>query len=536
LSNQRDLYASEAIGYIPRILALVDRNLLSPTYGCFDKSYWHYRTIDFPSGMYQECVLPLALVYKYNFPGGDVYYHNERVKELVAAGINYADKSSHKDGSTDDYYPYERALGAACFPLLACTESSILLDIKEKYMLDFYFRRGRWLIKHDESGKLTNHQALCALCLYNIYLLTGEKEFLAGAKKRIELVLSWQSDEGWFQEYEGADPGYQTFTVDFLAKYYKKSGDQIVLEPLRKAIEFSSYFVHPDGSYGGEYGSRNTFNFYPDGFEIMGAMYPLATQVADSFLYGIENGKRAYIEDERIFFHSVGNYLQAYLDYSEVRHRSLFERGDFVKHFQKAGIYVRKEKSRVVVISIAKGGVIKAFSYGKHLYSDNGLIAKLKNGRLIVTHHVDEYEAEIKENSVEVSGNFGLVKLRLATPFKLVLFRMGLLTLGRFSSNLVRILLQKMLITGKKSAPVQFKRTFLFEDGIKIIDEIKYLTKRRDFEIEKLYAGVDHTSIYVVVSNAYQESVLKNWVDLSEFLSELNDKGYMKVERVIEDI
>ncbi|MGH7890248.1 MAG: hypothetical protein ACRENF_06825, partial [Thermodesulfobacteriota bacterium] len=312
--------------------------------------------------------------------------------------------------------------------------------------------------------------------------------------------------------------------------------DQAVVEPLKRAIEFSSYFAHPDGSYGGEYGSRNTFNFHPDGFEIMGGIYPLATQVADSFLYGVKNGQRAYIEDERIFFHSVGNYLQAYLDYSEMRHRSLYERGDFVKHFQKAGIYIRKEKSRFVVVSTAKGGVIKAFSSGKHLYSDNGLIAKLKNRRLIVTHHVDEYETEIKENCVEVSGNFGLVKLKLATPFKLVLFRMGLLTLGRFSSNLVRILLQKMLITGKKSVPVQFKRTFLFEDGIKIIDEIKYLTKRRDFEIEKLYAGVDHTSIYVVVSNAYQESVLKNWVDLSEFVSELNDKGYMKVERVIEHI
>ena len=30
----------------------------SPTYGCFDRNYWHYRIIDFPSGMAQEFVLP----------------------------------------------------------------------------------------------------------------------------------------------------------------------------------------------------------------------------------------------------------------------------------------------------------------------------------------------------------------------------------------------------------------------------------------------------------------------------------------------
>jgi hypothetical protein len=533
---QRELYALEAIAYIPRILGLVDRNPLSPTFGCFDKSYWHYRTIDFPSGMYQECVLPLALVYKFNFPDGDIYYRNERIREIVIAGIKYASKSSHKDGSADDYYPYERALGASCFSLYACTESYLLLEIRDEEIIEFFKKRGNWLINHDESGELSNHQALCALCLYNIYVITGEKRFLEGANKRINLVLSWQSDEGWFQEYEGADPGYQTFTIDFLAKYYKKSKDNTVIEPLKRAIDFSSYFIHPDGSYGGEYGSRNTFNFYPHGFEIMGRIYPLATQITDKFLFGVRNRKRAYIEDERIFFHIVTNFLQAYLDYNESRYGTLDSRGDFIKYFDNAKIYIRKEKSRYVIISLAKGGVIKAFSNGRHIYSDNGLIAKLKDGRVVVTHHVDKYKVTIDENKVEVSGNFGFVKLRLLTPFKFIMFRIVLLTLGRFSSNLIRKILQKMLIIGKKGAPIWFKRTFIFEERLRIIDEIEYLSKRKDLRIESLFAGIDHTSIYVVMSNSYQESVLKKWVDYSGFLSELNEKEYVKVERLIEGI
>ena len=63
----RDLFAREAIGQIPKILTLLDRNPHSPTYGCFDRNFWHYKIIDFPSGMAQEFVWPLTLAYHTNF-------------------------------------------------------------------------------------------------------------------------------------------------------------------------------------------------------------------------------------------------------------------------------------------------------------------------------------------------------------------------------------------------------------------------------------------------------------------------------------
>ncbi len=349
-------------------------------------------------------------------------------------------------------------------------------------------------------------------------------------------MFEWQSEEGWFQEYEGCDPGYHTLTIDFLAKYYAKSKDDTVLEPLRKAIEFASYFIHPDGSYGGEYGSRNTFNFYPHGFELMGRIYPLATQITDRFLLGIKSGKRAYLEDERIFFHTVVNFLQAYIDYNDNRSGSLEERGDFVRDFDKAGIYVRSEKSSYAVISTAKGGVVKLFKNGEHLYSDNGLIARLRNFSIVVTHQVDRYETNIDKMRVEVSGQFGFIRPRFANPLKFILFRIGLLVLGRFSSNLIRGVLQRMLITGKRKAPIAFKRTFVFGDKIKIIDEIKYLfpLAKKELYIEKLFAGTDHTSIYVAASNSYQESALQPWVDYADLIGELEGHGTARYERVIE--
>ncbi len=46
------------------------------------------------------------------------------------------------------------------------------------------------------------------------------------------------------------------------------------------------------------------------------------------------------------------------------------------------------------------------------------------------------------------------------TTFNLIVLRVLMYTVGRFYPDLVRQLLQKLLITGKKAAPLQFSRRF----------------------------------------------------------------------------
>ena len=94
----RELFAQAALAQIPHILTLLDRNPHSPSYGCFDRNYWHYRTIDFPSGMAQEFVLPLALAYELELPDNP-YYHQLALRQWIEAGIVYAARSAHLDGS-----------------------------------------------------------------------------------------------------------------------------------------------------------------------------------------------------------------------------------------------------------------------------------------------------------------------------------------------------------------------------------------------------------------------------------------------------
>ena len=241
-----DGFAREALAQIPKILTLQDRNPHSPTFGCFDRNFWHYKIVDFPSGMAQEFVWPLALAYDTDAPGNS-FYRQPNLKAWVEAGILYAARSAHPDGSCDDYFPFERASGAAAFSLLACMESYKLLGLDNAEIVTFFRRRASWLAHHHESGRLTNHQALIALCLKLLGQLVGSDEWQAAERERLERVLSWQSDEGWFQEYEGCDPGYHTLTITCLAWLEQLEPSDRLKQSLTKAVGVDEVAGEADG-------------------------------------------------------------------------------------------------------------------------------------------------------------------------------------------------------------------------------------------------------------------------------------------------
>lgn len=257
-----DAFAHEALRWIPKILTLQDRNRLSPTYGCFDRNFWQYKIIDFPSGMSQEFVYPLALAWDMDLPGNP-FYKQDAIREWAEAGMVYAAASAHADGSCDDYFPFEKAGGAAAFSLLACAESYRILGLNNYSVLKFFERRADWLAHHQESGQLTNHQALIVLGLDRVGTLLGTDRWEAAKADRLKQVLSWQDEEGWFQEYEGCDPGYHTLTISLLAQIHETHPTPELRDALERAVALASNFIYPDGSFGGEIGSRNTYNFFP---------------------------------------------------------------------------------------------------------------------------------------------------------------------------------------------------------------------------------------------------------------------------------
>ena len=526
----KDLFAQEALAQIPKILTLLDRNPHSPTYGCFDRNFWQYKIIDFPSGMAQEFVYPLALAYNTNIPNNP-FYQQSVIRDWVIAGINFAAQSAHRDGSCDDYFPFERAAGAAAFSLLAGIESYTLLELDHPKALQFFSLRADWLGHHQESGRLTNHQALIVLSLSLLSRLLNTNRWDSVIEQRLEQVLAWQNPEGWFIEYEGCDPGYHTLTVDCLARIYELKPSNQLKTALTKAVELAAHFVHPDGSFGGEYTSRNTYNFFPHGFELVGKWLPEALNINDRFLQGLANNLAPCYADDHIIGHHTWNYLLTWRDFVPVR-ATIKPPSQGRLWLKEGGILIERRQDTELYLALNKGGAFKLFRQGKLIASDTQFSVQLQrrnSKKNAVAHLMSANQIEVKEDEITISGSLGWAKQKQMNPQNLLILRLVMLSVGRFFPNLIRSLLQKILITGKQSAPFQFRRQLRWESGKwRITDELKANSWK---QVETVGIGCDQTSIYVVMSRTFQLGQLQPWWDLTEQVRELSDGEVLRLER-----
>lgn len=552
-ADLRRRYLDVALADVPRLLGAIDRNPFRPTYGCLDREFWHYRTASFASGMYQEGVLALALVFAHRLPGNR-WFGSPRVRELAVAGIGFAARSSHQDGSCDDYYPFERALGAAVFSLVACARAYQVLGLDDPELIAWLERRARWVARHGESGRLANHHALAALGLLHVAQITGKGAYREAADERLRTVLAWQHEEGWFEEYGGADPGYQTVTIDCLAKWRGATGDRRADEPLKRAVRFARLFLHPDDSYGGEYGSRGTYHYYPHGMELLARENADAADLADGYLRGLSPfpaaWRQAHLSDDRLVVHRPANMIEAYLDWSPERPPAEEEGlGPVQAVLPGAGMIVRRDGPRHTIVSAARGGVFKHFDGDRPPVTDAGLILETADGRVAVSQMHEKRGQNYfpggwagKKSSdpfFTVSGPLVWASFETATPLKQAIFHAGMCLVGRWCRGLVRRLLQRRLITGRRTAPIRLTRTFEFldppEDGLatgttlRVTDVIELLRPR--VRVRRMAFGTDHQAAYVAASGVYQESVLRPWTDLGEYVEELNRAGRVVVVR-----
>ncbi|HUY87581.1 MAG TPA: hypothetical protein VMV10_02485 [Pirellulales bacterium] len=587
----RLLYSNAALSQIPRLLGAIDRNPYRPTYGCFDREFWHYRTSSFPSEMYQEGVLPLALVYARELPGNR-WHKSERVRELAIATLEFSARSAHADGSCDDYYPFERALGAAVFSLQAGARAHQLLQIDSSQILAGLERRAQWVMNHDESGRLANHHALAALGLARVAEITGQNVFRQAAERSLRRVLGWQSSEGWFEEYGGADPGYQTVTIDCLAQLRRMWNDDSLAEPLERAVRFARLFLHPDDSYGGEYGSRGTYHFYPRGFELLAGESAAAAELADGFLRSLAAGQQAAFDDDRMYVHRLGNLIEAYLDWSPTgaatcqhvepvgnalcgvpgtgeresnslhaeRHgerslqraechaaRSLQRVSEYDANkcirLRDAGLFVRREAGAYTIVSTARGGVFKHFAPERPTVTDAGLIVQTSHGIAVSQSHdrrlrmetssgpaSGEVDASPDEESFSVSGPLHWVCFETVTPLKQAVLQLGMCVIGRWQRTLVRRLLQRRLITGRRACPIRLTRTFEFSAArLRVTDRIELLDPK--LRVERMSFASDLQAAYVAASDVYQDAALLPWTDLAAYVVELNETRQTTIVR-----
>lgn len=253
--------------------------------------------------------------------------------------------------------------------------------------------------------------------------------------------------------------------------------------------------------------------------------------INDRFLQGLANGKAPCYADDHIIGHHTWNYLLAWHDF--VEHRPpLAERPEQRIWLQQARVLIDRRQGTELYLALNKGGVFKLFRNGELIASDTQFSLQVRQGRKVrnaVGHLVSDYTVDVGEDEVLIRGQLGWAKQKQMTPLNLMILRVVMLTIGRFYPNLVRSLLQKVLIVGKSDAPFQFMRRLHWQDDHwNITDELR----ANDWS-NVISAGIggDQTSIYVVMSRTFQSGQLQEWLDLTEQVKRLQAGETLKLER-----
>ena len=483
----------------PRLLSALNRCPVSASSGSLDREYWGWCTKDFANYDLQRAVYPLAWLWA--GAGKDNPYAGQgAVRDWTAMAVRFWLRGQDAGGGFDHLYPLERSWMAAAFTLVDMVGAWDLLADKlpgglRRDWLAGMVRAGTCLVRRDEEhGFISNHRGGAAAGLLGLARLSGDEAFARRAVWLVEGILERQSPEGFFLEYEGADPGYETLGLHYLAKVQREleaanmplAGD--VRAAVARSLDFVSYFVHPDGSLGGEYGSRACPQIFAGGLEFWARRLPVAEAIAARTAPALAAQRAAGpadadIRNEVPLLSSVVLALQSLAEPCPNRPAAaeLPHLRDFERIWTEAGLFVRSQGGRYLVFGASKGGAVKAYNGEGLQHSDAGYTARTAGGAHLSTHIWQqprrfaapglEPGAEHPprdEGRVEVEAAFLAFKPgREMTPLRLTLFRIFNQTLGRWQvcNDLVRKLIIRVFLTGKSKPRLWLRREVHFADG-----------------------------------------------------------------------
>jgi len=528
-------YKELAEMFLPHLLSFYDLDPYSPTKGCGDRYFWSWKLKDFSNGLMQGGAYPLAIFRSLGcFP--------DEAKALdIIKGIFYAvGRMQHRNGSVDEAFPYEYAYSVTstlAFDLLSAlelTEDALNGEEKNSF-LETITRLIEFISNNKEThGFISNHLATALAAIEKYNQKSGGRN--SASSRILDSILDRQSPDGWYLEYEGPDPGYQTLCTYYLAQVYKITGDKALLSSLDKSIAFLSYFIHPDGTMGGEYGSRNTELFYPGGIELLANDIPMAEAISGWMYKAIRDEKTVTLKsvDPGNFVPLVENYLVAYQESQrqvDENHSPVplpCQLPEVDTFFSDANILIQGSSKYYAIVSGAKGGVTKVFDKQKKclLWDDCGYIGQLNRGQVISTQsYMVKPDCLYEARTLLIETNFHKVLQETLSPLRFTLLRMLNLTLMRNIQvgNMVKNWIIRLLITGKKKVLVTLRRKVIFSAEMVIIEDELFKAPRLKFrwlEYGRKFSTIHMASAKYFQNQFWTKTLAPHSIDLARFNSE----------------
>jgi hypothetical protein len=468
-----DTYLLSLIDAMPRIINQIDRNPASPTFGCCDRDFWHYKIVDFACARKQEAALTLALVASIKHPKNP-YYDNVMIRGLADAAIRFWSSIQANDGSFSEWYPNEHSFVATAFSLYAITEALIVSRRSPSPKVRYAILDAAHFLANIVERRVQNQESGAIAALHNASVVLQEPIFAAIAKDRMASLVRQQHPEGWFKEYGGPDIGYLSLTMDYVGKYHDKTGDKNAEALIRRAASFMRWFMHPDGSIGGVYTSRNTEYLIPSAFE---HVRDENTVRLSSFCH---NGVRSGILPscrtltDRYLMYNGYTYAQAFLAQRSASVKPSFA-DPFDKRFPGCGLRVVDKKSYFIVINEKKGGAF--FFNGKRtgtVVQDSGVAVSI--GRTAFHAGYLGSASSSDDGSITVTGSLQPIKGQTLSPIKNAALRIFQSTFGisGLLSKTVKERLRDRVITPTNRSHSKFSRSIILgDDSVTVSDAVE---------------------------------------------------------------
>jgi hypothetical protein len=359
---------------VPSILSLMDNRRNSETFGCFYPLFWKEWKVDFSNARAQEAALTLAMLYSEKYLGNP-YYMKRELLECAMAGIEYWTKLQHKDGSFDEWRRFEHGQAATAFSVVAIASAYELIGDRlnaglRGTCLECFRKSADFLAKNSDLAYV-NHEGVSTYAVYLCYRILKNRGYLEILRKKIIDIGRSQSPEGWFREGSGPDTGYNTVTLSYLALYYKRSKDDLIFPVLRRAVEFNSYFLYPDGFTGGGFNSRSAGMLFPLGFVVLAERLAIARRLAVASLFSLRNGRMDglfNLTNQRkciTLYTLLWAYEGAKESLPKLVHCDFFvpNRESFAKYMTQARILLVKMPSYYLAIGTKNGCIGALYSY-----------------------------------------------------------------------------------------------------------------------------------------------------------------------------
>ncbi len=487
-SAAADVFWSPILSEQNRVLGMLDRDKNSRTFGSIDRVHWAWKFTDFPGARFQEGLCYLAFLYVTKHKENPLF-ENEPVLEWLQGGFANWSSIQGRGGDFDEAYPGERSLAATAFTSFYMSEAYLMLrshldDAARTQFEQSLTRAADWLCANDEShGFLSNHLAAAAAALLHASQILDHDKYAQRYQYFLRKILDHQSAEGWYEEYGGADPGYQTHGMFYLARCLELEENPELARSLDSASEFLSHFVHPDGSLGGEYASRNTQTYYPAAFEMLANRSVAAGSIAESarpsVTSGAAVGQRSV--DAYNYFPLLNNYVFALRGVlardARTEVRPLPDSPGLI-HFPHAGLAKIRRGNFDLFVGYSKGGVIKLFDRNRRslVFSSCGFIAVDTDGNQSSNQVFNiDAQADVTADEIRLTARFFGFSRPVMTPFKFLAFRVFSLTTGRFNAVaawLKRLLVKVLIYRKNERELILDRRIRVSDDGISVEDTL----------------------------------------------------------------